>query len=197
MSRLITNAIRSTSATADAITMDGSGNVTFPANATCSGTATGFGKILQVIQTVKTDTASTTNEDNFEDISGMSVTITPSATSSKILVMVDMRLSTNENKNVAYRLMRGSTQIYMGDASGNITRATGSIRLEGAAKAEMQTEGAIFLDSPSTTSATTYKVQWTNTYHTNASYINRPYESTDSNDRVRAASSITVQEVAA
>ena len=42
MSRLITNAIRSTSASADAITMDGSGNVTFPANATCSGTATGL-----------------------------------------------------------------------------------------------------------------------------------------------------------
>ena len=118
------------------------------------------GNILQVVSTTKTDTASTTNQSSFEDISGMSVTITPSATSSKILVMVDMRLSTNENKNVAYRLMRGSTQIYMGDASGNITRATGSIRLEGAAKAEMQTEGAIFLDSPSTTSATTYKLQW-------------------------------------
>ena len=62
MSRLITNAIRSTSASADAITMDGSGNVTFPANATCSGTATGFGgqlKLLQVQQTVKTDTTST------------------------------------------------------------------------------------------------------------------------------------------
>ena len=49
MSRLITNSIRSTSASADAITFDGSGNATFPANATCSGTATGFGggKILQ------------------------------------------------------------------------------------------------------------------------------------------------------
>ena len=43
MSRLITNAIRSTSASGDAITLDGSGNATFPANVTCSGTATGFG----------------------------------------------------------------------------------------------------------------------------------------------------------
>tara|TARA_A100001391_G_C5077684_1_gene279481 strand:+ start:2376 stop:3572 length:1197 start_codon:yes stop_codon:yes gene_type:complete len=43
MSRLITNSIRSTSASADAITFDGSGNATFPANITCSGTATGFG----------------------------------------------------------------------------------------------------------------------------------------------------------
>ena len=42
-SKLIVNSIRRTGASADAITMDASGNVTFPANATCSGTATGFG----------------------------------------------------------------------------------------------------------------------------------------------------------
>jgi len=46
-SKLIVNSIRHTGASADAITMDASGNVTFPANATCSGTATGFGKFLQ------------------------------------------------------------------------------------------------------------------------------------------------------
>ena len=51
MSRLITNAIRSTSASADAITMDGSGNVTFPANATCSGTATGFSDFVKISTT--------------------------------------------------------------------------------------------------------------------------------------------------
>ena len=44
-SKLIVNSIRHTGASADAITMDASGNVTFPANATCSGTAAGFGGI--------------------------------------------------------------------------------------------------------------------------------------------------------
>jgi len=44
-SKLIVNSIRHTGASADAITMDASGNVTFPANATCSGTASGFGGI--------------------------------------------------------------------------------------------------------------------------------------------------------
>ena len=44
-SKLIVNSIRHTGASADAITMDASGNVTFPANATCSGSATGFGGI--------------------------------------------------------------------------------------------------------------------------------------------------------
>ena len=49
MSRILVDQIRSNSASADAITLDGSGNVTFPANVTCSGTATGMGggKILQ------------------------------------------------------------------------------------------------------------------------------------------------------
>ena len=46
MSRVIANAYRHTAASADAITLDSSGNVTFPANATCSGTATGFGKFV-------------------------------------------------------------------------------------------------------------------------------------------------------
>lgn len=42
-SRLVVNSVRHTGASADGITLDASGNVTFPANATCSGTATGFG----------------------------------------------------------------------------------------------------------------------------------------------------------
>lgn len=46
-SKLIVNSIRHTGASADAITMDASGNVTFPANATCSGTASGFGGITE------------------------------------------------------------------------------------------------------------------------------------------------------
>ena len=45
------------------------------------------GKILQVVSTTKTDTASTTTSGSFTDISGMSVSITPSATSSKIFII--------------------------------------------------------------------------------------------------------------
>ena len=156
------------------------------------------GNILQVLQTVKTDVASTNNVNSFEDISGMSVTITPASTSSKILVMVDMRLSTNTNRNITYRLMRGSTVIYVGDSAGSRTQATGGVRLTDDAKYDMQSETAIFLDSPSTTSATTYKIQWTQTYASSGEsmYINRSYVDNDTDDRNRCASSITVQEVA-
>lgn len=56
-SRLVVNSVRHTGASADAITLDSSGNVTFPANATCSGTATGFGKFTSyaVIADQKSD----------------------------------------------------------------------------------------------------------------------------------------------
>ena len=47
MSRILVDQIRSNSASSDAMTLDGSGNVTFPANVTCSGTATGFGSRIQ------------------------------------------------------------------------------------------------------------------------------------------------------
>jgi hypothetical protein len=47
-SRLVVNSIRHTGASADAITMDASGNVTFPANATCSGTPSGFSDFVKL-----------------------------------------------------------------------------------------------------------------------------------------------------
>ncbi len=157
------------------------------------------GSILQVVSTTKTDTTSTTSINTFVDISGMSVSITPSSTSNKILVMVDMRLSVNLNRNVAYRLMRDSTAIYIGDSASSRTQGTGGMRLMDQARYDMQSETAIFLDSPSTTSATTYKVQWCHTFGGSGDgcWLNRSYEDNDSVDRNRCASSITVQEVAA
>ena len=63
----------------------------------------------------------------------------------------------------------------------------------------MQSETAVFLDSPATTSATTYKVMWTQTFDSSGeyAYINRSYDDNDNDDRNRCASSITVMEIAA
>jgi len=155
------------------------------------------GKVLQVIQTEKKDVTYNASLDTFVDISGMSVSITPSATTSKILVMYTLRLSCDQDDNIAHRLMRGSTAIHIGDADSNQERVTGSIRIIGNEKHEMRTESATFLDSPNTTSATTYKVQWCSTFASGNFYLNR--SDTDSganNDRARAASSITVMEIA-
>ena len=195
MSRLITNAIRSTSASADAITMDGSGNVTFPANATCSGTATGFGggKILQVVQTTKTDTQSIQSQ-TFTDVSGMSVTITPTSASSKILVMFSISVATSSYGMV--NLVRGSTDIFKGNSTGSRVNCTVAAITQNSY--ECETYSHTFLDSPNTTSATTYKLTACTPH--NASYtimINRATTDTDYNYVARPVSSITVMEVAA
>ena len=163
------------------------------------------GKIGQVLQTVKTDTTTTNNVNSFTDISGLSQAITPTSTSSKILISIDMALSTfgetgSTGQNIAWQLVRDSTAIYIGDAASNRTRATASIRVIGNEKDDSKRCGSMFLDSPNTTSATTYKVQWTKTYlqgSDHAIYLNRSFGDDDSDDRVRYASSITLMEVLA
>ena len=66
-SRLVVNSVRHTGASADAITMDASGNVTFPGNATCSGTPSGFGGITEADQFLLTSNLS---------VSGTATTVT-------------------------------------------------------------------------------------------------------------------------
>jgi len=172
--------------------MDGSGNVTFPANATCSGTATGFGKILQVQSTTKTDFTSQalTGSSNFFDISGMSVAITPSSTNNKIFVMLTVAVACNNNfQNNFIQLRRDSTDIAKGTAGGTVNASFYDKTRDNFSPENISVH---FLDSPSTTSAVTYKVRWSgengDTY-----YLNR----NSSNTNEGMISSITVMEVGA
>ncbi len=119
----------------------------------------GGGKVLQVLQTVKTDTFSTSTAlGSFTDVTGMSQAITPSATSSKILVTVCGHF-TNQNSNYsnAFRLVRDSTSIFIGDSRGSSTRASSGGTQSG--NGNMRNFSFTFLDSPNTTSSTTYKLQ--------------------------------------
>ena len=112
-SKLIVNSIRHTGASADAITMDASGNVTFPANATCSGTATGFGggKTLQVVHTTD-NTAYTQSDSSYTDM-GLSATITPQ-TNSKVLILIQIHtlMAGSDNEGYGIKILRDSTDIY-------------------------------------------------------------------------------------
>ena len=119
----------------------------------------GGGKVLQVLQTVKTDTFSTSTAlGSFTDVTGMSQAITPSATSSKILVTVCGHF-TNQTSNYsnAFRLVRDSTSIFIGDSRGSSTRASSGGTQSG--NGNMRNFSFTFLDSPNTTSSTTYKLQ--------------------------------------
>lgn len=151
------------------------------------------GNIIQVVSTTKTTSTSTTTSGSFTDISGMSVSITPSFTSSKILILISLgSISSDAGVSVGFRLLRGSTAV--GNAT-NTTLQSGFTNIYGG---EASTDKHImsashnFLDSPSTTSSTTYKLQWRNSSGT--SYLNRYNGSSDS---YNGSSTITVMEVAA
>ena len=117
--------------------------------------AAATGKILQVLQTVKTD-GFTTSSTSFVDVTGVSVTITPTAASSKVLVMVQGFGGNDNNFPGLINLVRDST---------NVAQSTGSAASDQTLvfsttyDHDTTTIGITFLDSPATTSATTYKVQ--------------------------------------
>ena len=157
----------------------------------------GGGKILQVVQTVKTDTTSYSNASSFADISGMSITITPSSTSNKILIIPDLALGSSDmsNYHLVWRLLRGSTAIGVSTSAttAQLTGTGGMHRGASGANAYFFGHSKMFLDSPSTTSATTYKCQWS-AYDNGATlYLNRR----GSNTVVGGISTITAMEVAA
>jgi len=134
-SKLIVNSIRHTGASADAITMDASGNVTFPANATCSGTATGFGggKILQIVQGTLTNQVAHASA-SLGDL-GLSASITPQ-TNSKVLALVSIHANLDYKTNRGYgiALLRDSTATYTDPldyaVQGNSNAAVGDGRIK-------------------------------------------------------------------
>jgi len=184
-----------------AITINGTGSI--------SGlTATGIsaqpvfpGNVLQVVQTVKTDTTSfvsqTTN--TFVDISGMSVSITPTSASNKILVFYTANVSQSGSATIHLRLIRGSTSIFQGDAAGNRLGSTQVWRPNANQYSyDVGPLTGMFLDFPATTSSTTYKLQGTLGVSYGATfYLNRSLVDDSADYSGRTASSIIVMEVAA
>ena len=158
-----------------------------------SWAAVAGGKILQVVSTTKTD-AYTNATASFADVTGLSVSITPSAATSKVLVIVSLSISSTTNIVCASKLLRGSTAIFIADAAGSRTPVSTSSR-PSAASLEMFSHSLVYLDSPATTSATTYKVQALGI--TSTVYVNRTYADSDASTSPRQASSITVMEVSA
>ena len=193
-------------ATGTAITLGDSGDTfTIPASATldvngtidvAGATLTGsFGKVLQVVQTVKTDTTSTTAvTTSLVDITGMTVDITPSATTSKVLVFWSTQVGTVANSGVNIRLVRDSATPLLGDAASSRIRVT---TLASPAHTEVMGVGnGVYLDSPSSTSSVTYKLQWSKN-SAGTTYLNRSNVDTDSASYARSTSSITVMEIGA
>jgi len=158
----------------------------------------GGGKVLQVVSTVKSNSFSaTTAAAAFTDVTDLSVAITPTANTSKILVLASVNGQSQVGGNLsAIRIVRNSTAIFIGDAAGSRTRA--STQLAQVSQDAMLGTALTFLDSPATTSSTTYKIQGCSTQTADGYfYINRSATDTDNAGYIRAASSITVMEIGA
>jgi hypothetical protein len=151
-------------------------------------------RVLQVVSTAKTDTFTTTSA-TFVDVTGMSVTITPQEATSKILVMVQGNAGNNSAANgCMFTLVRGATQIDIGDAASN--RARVSTQTYSPGDPRFVPFSLTFLDSPATTSATTYKLQ-TRVDIPGTMYLNRSFGDSDLTSVGRSASTITVMEISA
>jgi len=150
-----------------------------------------------VAQTVKTDTFTGTSS-SFVDITGLTVTITPTATASKILLIAQVGVSADAGDNFHLRLSGGNATDFVGDAASNRTRAIASVRGDSGTyepRLNILSYPLIYLDSPSTTSPVTYSVQYRRFGGT--AYINRAATDSDFNSVPRGASSLTAIEVAA
>tara|TARA_B100000925_G_C22000706_1_gene471143 strand:+ start:1256 stop:1897 length:642 start_codon:yes stop_codon:yes gene_type:complete len=141
-----------------AIVTDASGNLSFGST----------GKILQVVQTVKTS-KQTIQSTSLTDIAGMSVTITPSSSSNKVLISYSLIAFTNGNQYWSMRLLRGSSDdIFIGDINSSATsQQRASFGGFTQSYVEARCIAQEFLDSPNTTSATTYKLQAHTPYSSN------------------------------
>jgi hypothetical protein len=159
------------------------------------------GAVLQVVQVVKTDAFAGSLGATWADVSGMSASITPTSTSNKILVTVDMKGSGGQDYSVIRaRLLRGNTAIYVGDAASSRPQSMGQFYIAsgGAGGGYYLAQlGGTFLDSPATTSSVTYKVQIGADGTSQVVFVNRTQGDRDSSVYdSRVAATITLMEIA-
>ena len=168
------------------------------AGVSLTGAALPAGSVVQVVQTVKTDTFSTQST-SYVDITGLTVTITPSSASNKILVLTNISINSQNAHGGGMLLLRNGTPINQADAAGNRRRSSFSGQgFTGDASGDQIMSMVVvgtYIDSPSSTSAVIYKVQVVNNT-TEIQSINFGKDDANTNDRVRMVSSITVMEIA-
>ena len=152
------------------------------------------GNIIQVQSTTKTDTS--TISTSFGDISGLSISITPRYTTSKILIIAHISFGKNADIYQFFKLLRDSTDICIGDTAGSRTRTSVAPMLTASSPSNglmQNTVPIVFLDSPNTISAIIYKIQ--SRVDGGIGYVNRSGSDSDTANFGRTTSTIMVMEV--
>ena len=158
------------------------------------------GSIIQVVSTTKSDTF-TTSSSSFTDITGLSVAITPTSSSSKVLVTAVVQYSTagSGGSRQAGRILRshagGTSARAVGDSNGNRIQSSFGSETSGGG-GNMKSATITFLDSPARSDEVTYKVQAA-AVDGNNFQLNTTVSDSNIASYPRVASHITVMEVAA
>jgi hypothetical protein len=158
------------------------------------------GGVLQVVSTTKTDPLfASISAANVATITGLSATITPRSSANRILVMVNVHATNSvaaTGESFGLILKRGATAIGLGDAASSRTQV--SAGAHAAFDAHSYNNASFtFLDSPATTSATTYSLEIFNgTSVTRQMIVNAVTNTNNLAWNSRQASTITLMEVA-
>ena len=155
-----------------------------------------------VVQTVKTDTFTTTSN-SFTAVTGLTATITPTTTSSLILVIIDVKLSVQAASGAALntlmlRLTGGNSGTYIGDADGSRERVAAAVSTKSGLENDQNIVPTtlVYLDNPASTSPVTYGIEIRQGVSRVAA-VNRTNDDSNASNRPRSASTITLIEVAA
>ena len=153
------------------------------------------GSVLQVVQSVQTNYQSFSLNNTWADVSGLTVALTPSSTSNKVLVSFNLMIGTGgAGPYPRVKLLKNGADLIVGNSGiGSRVSVTGAF---GAmpSSTHAQTVAFEYLDSPSTTSETTYKLQVSG-YASRVFYTNITGGS-DSNSGMTCVSTITLMEIA-
>ena len=172
----------------------GNGDITGLVAGALPSTVIGAGAVLQVVQATTSTPVTISSTSNVD--TGLSASITPTSATSKILILSTVSAAGNHATCGYYlKLLRGSTDIFIGDAAGSRIRVTASnINSD---NNFFTTNGLTFLDSPATTSSTTYKFQIATSFGTSTIGVNRSVNDSDNANTGRGPSSIVLMEIAA
>ena len=206
MATLNTTNLKHASSGSNNIVLAANGSVTIPSlTATSLTTNSTFGKLLQVVTFTKTDASSLNMTETFTDVAGFSLSITPTATNSKIILQGQINYNCNDHYTYGkfVRSINGGSYAdvtgWIGDADGSRIRSmTGNPE---AFSTYDQVNIPIYAvdDSHNTTNAITYKLQYRGSFNHLGiyGYFNRSEYDANSNNGSRAVSHLTLTEVAA
>lgn len=183
------------------LVLDGNGDITGLVAGALPSTVIGAGAVLQVSQATftGTQTIAPSGNMNWTDITSLSVSITPTSSTSKFLLMAQISCASATDRIIALRFTGGNAGNFVGDTAGSRARVGTFLTSPSGPSYGINTSLMMnYVDSPATASAITYKVQAAPNFSSGSVLINSNIGSdSDQAYLPRSACSLIVMEIAA